>query len=305
MCRITFGITCSPFLASKVLLQIAEDYSMEFPEATAVTRNAFYVDDCLTGAGTLEEADKLRQDLNFLLSHGCFTLRKWRSSSAELLERIPAELKEADGSDPAMSLSQCPKTLGVHWNTHSDMLYVCIPDLTHLQIPTKREVPSAVGKFFDVLGWFSPSTVQIKIILQLTWKEKLGWDDPLPASMIDSWTQWKEVLPLRSSHAIPRRLKSSSYSALEIQLHGFSDASQTAYGCVIYLRALHQDTSISVRIILAKTKVAPLAGATIPRLELCGALLLCSTPLNCCQRPQYSHRTLICLLWFLGCSRMD
>ena len=67
---------------------------------------------------------------------------------------------------------------------------------------------------------------------------------------------------------------SSSSSALEIQLHGFSDASQTAYGCVIYLRALHQDTSISVRIVTAKTKVASLAGATIPRLELCGALLL-------------------------------
>ena len=116
--------------------------------------------------------------------------------------------------------------------------------------------------------------MQIKILLQLTWKEKLGWDDPLPASMIDIWTQWKEELPLLSSHAIPRRLMSSSSSALEIQLHGFSDASQTAYGCVIYLRVLHQDTSISVRIVTAKTKVAPLAGATIPHLELCGALLL-------------------------------
>ena len=141
----------------------------------------------MTGASTLEEADKLRQDLNSFLSHGYFTLRKWRSSSAELLERIPAELKEADGSDLAVFSSQCPKTLGVHWNTHSDMLYVCILDLTHLQIPTKREVSSAVGKFFDVHGWFSPSTVQIKIFLQLTWKEKLGWDDPLPASMIDTW----------------------------------------------------------------------------------------------------------------------
>ena len=129
-----------------------------------------------------------------------------------------------------------------------------------------------MGKFFDVLGWFFPSTVQIKILLQLTWKEKLGWDDPLPASMSNIWTQWKEELPLLSSHAIPRRLMSSSSSALEIQLHGFSEASQTAYGCVIYLHALHQDTSISVRIVTAKTKVAPLAGATIPRLG--GALLL-------------------------------
>ena len=36
-----FGITCSPFLASKVLLQIPENYFMEFPEATAVIRKVF------------------------------------------------------------------------------------------------------------------------------------------------------------------------------------------------------------------------------------------------------------------------
>ena len=126
MCRVTFGITCLPFLASKVLLQIAEDHSQQYPEAAAVIRNTFYVDDCLTGASTLEEADSLWQDLNSLLSLGRFTLRKWCSSSAELLQCIPAELQEADCSDLAVSSSQCPKTLGVHWNTHSDMLYVCI-----------------------------------------------------------------------------------------------------------------------------------------------------------------------------------
>ena len=114
----------------------------------------------------------------------------------------------------------------------------------------------------------------MKILLQLTWKEKLGWDEPLPSSMLNVWAQWKDKLPLLSSHAIPRQFTSSDSPVLEFQLHGFSDASQTAYGGVIYLRALHQDTSISMSIVTAKTKVAPLAGATIPRLELCGTLLL-------------------------------
>ena len=56
--------------------------------------------------------------------------------------------------------SQCP---GVHRNTHSDMLYICVckPDLTYLH---KREVSSAEGKFFDIAGWFSPSTEQIKTL---------------------------------------------------------------------------------------------------------------------------------------------
>ena len=135
------------------------------------------------------------------------------------------------------------------------MLYVCIPDLAHLQVPTKREVSSALGKLFDVLGWFSPSNVQMKIHLQLTWKTKLGRDEPLPSSMLNVWAQWKDELPLLSSHDIPRRFTSSDSPVLEFQLHGFSDTSQTAYGGPIYLRALHQDTSISMSIVTTKTKV--------------------------------------------------
>jgi len=72
-----------------------------------------------------------------------------------------------------------------------------------------------------------------------------------------------------------------------MQLHGFSDASQTVYCGVIYLCTLHQDTTISVRIVTAKTKVAPLAGITIPHLELCGTLLL-SRLLSTVSRDLYS-----------------
>ena len=60
---------------------------------------------------------------------------------------------------------------------------------------------------------------------------------------------------------------------MEVQLHGFSDASQSAYGGVIYLRTLYTDTSVSVTLLTTKTRVAPLKKLTIPCLELCGALL--------------------------------
>ena len=61
-----------------------------------------------------------------------------------------------------------------------------------------------------------------------------------------------------------------------MQLHRFSDASQAAYDGVVYIRCLHEDTSVSVALVSGKSKVAPLAGSTIPRLELCRALLLAS-----------------------------
>ena len=56
MCRLTFGMTSSPYLASQVLLQLADDYESECPRASKIIRSSFYVDDCLTGGSTIEEA---------------------------------------------------------------------------------------------------------------------------------------------------------------------------------------------------------------------------------------------------------
>ena len=58
------------------------------------------------------------------------------------------------------------------------------------------------------------------------------------------------------------------------QLHGFRDVSKHAYAGAVNLRAVYSDTSTSVCLIMSKTKVAPLSSTTIPRLELCGALLM-------------------------------
>ena len=59
-----------------------------------------------------------------------------------------------------------------------------------------------------------------------------------------------------------------------VELHGFSDSSQKAYGCVIYLRIQYEDGTVVVRFVSSKTKVVPLSRQTIPRLELIGATLL-------------------------------
>ena len=60
MARVTFGITTSPYLASQVLHQNAEDHKSDHPLAAAVIKTSFYVDDVLTGADSIEEAAKLR-----------------------------------------------------------------------------------------------------------------------------------------------------------------------------------------------------------------------------------------------------
>ena len=53
MTRLTFRVTSSPFLATQVLRQVADDYHTEFQQAAEVVCRDFYVDNCLTGVSSL------------------------------------------------------------------------------------------------------------------------------------------------------------------------------------------------------------------------------------------------------------
>ena len=59
-----------------------------------------------------------------------------------------------------------------------------------------------------------------------------------------------------------------------LQLHGFSDTSEDDYAAVVYLRSIDQDDGVHISLVIAKSRVSPLKCLSIPRLDLCGALLL-------------------------------
>ena len=199
MSHVTFGIPSSPFLASQVLWQVADDYASVHPEATKDIKQFFYVDDVLTRAQTVEQAIHLRQELNLLLGKSLMTLRKWRTSHPELLNTIPTELQESALLDIKASHNSHAKTLRLHWDTEQDS----IPDISS-SVATKRTVTSVVATILDVMGWLMPATMPAKLLIQKAWVLQMPWDEPLPDQLQHKWTKLSQQIPVLHQHSIKK-----------------------------------------------------------------------------------------------------
>ncbi|XP_035225507.1 uncharacterized protein LOC118198027 [Stegodyphus dumicola] len=57
-------------------------------------------------------------------------------------------------------------------------------------------------------------------------------------------------------------------------LQGFADASEKAFGAVIYLQSITSPGEYCSKLLCSKSRVAPIKTMTIPRLELSACLLL-------------------------------
>ncbi len=275
MNRVTFGITSAPFLATKSILQLAEENQTSFPQAAKAVKEAFYVDDGLPSVKTQEEAIRLYQQLQQLFQKGAFKLHKWDSNSPEVLNAIPEEIRSVKATSSIPEPNNFIKTLGIDYNSRKDQFRFSVADFlfegTEL---TKRLILSDSAKIFDPLGLVSCVTIIVKIIFQRLWERGIGWDSPLPPDIERDWKEWRNQLPELSSLRIPRCYAPVDCEIVSRQLIGFSDASEKAYSAVVYLRSVDTAGGVHVALVEAKTKVAPIKKASLPRLELCGAHLL-------------------------------
>ena len=274
MTRVTFGVSASSFAANMSLKQNALDFAVDYPQAAKVVEDSFYVDDGLTGADSIQDAIELQKQLQELFTKGGFLLRKWNSSEPAVLDHIPADLKEFNPTQQLPDPDQYTKTLGIEWNARQDHFRLTVAELPPITNITKRALVSDIAKTYDILGWFSPAIIKVKILLQQLWEQKVGWDDPVPQSILDVWLQWRSELHFLMHKHIPRCYIDKKSRITSMQLHGFSDASERAYGAVIYLRMTDSSNDVQTSLVTSKTKVAPIKRLTIPRLELCGAYLL-------------------------------
>jgi len=195
-----------------------------------------------------------------------FELAQWGTSSKAVLMSLPGVAT----STRNMDLEDLPveRTLGLILDFNQDAF------LIRTKAPnngnTKRELLSTLSSSFDPLGFLVPVLFPAKLILQRVCRDGIAWDDAPDDATIKQWKAWVDGLSSLQPLAIPRCYTLDD--PIAVDLHTFADALELGFGAVTYLRFVHE-RNIELAFVMAKSRVSPQKFVSIPRLELCAALL--------------------------------
>ena len=199
--RVVFGVSSSPFLLNATIRFHLEKYLETSEGLVRHLLRSTYVDDIISGGPTEDEAFNLYTASKKIFREGGFNLRKFLTNSKHLQEKINLQegpnpdhsplQDEPTFSETTLGISQSPKreehkVLGVPWNPESDQLIFGVTHLAQIALdlhPTKRNLVSLIGRFYDPLGFLSPVIIRFKILLQRLCQCRSGWDEVIPEEL--------------------------------------------------------------------------------------------------------------------------
>lgn len=273
-----FGNRPSPAIANYGLHKTAEISVEKYgSDVKDFIQKNFYVDDGLISLPSASEAiDLMTRTMSALKNEGNLRLHKVASNKEEVMSAFASDDLAKDLKDLDIGNDQLPvqRSLGLNWDLMSDTFTFRV---TAAEKPyTRRGILSVINSLYDPLGLVAPVTIRGKMILRKIVTDSSDWDSPLPEQYRSEWESWKTELQCLKEVNIRRtymKHNASLSKAVRREIHVYSDASEDAIAAVAYLKTIRLDGEIHVGIILGKAKVAPKHGNSIPRLELCGALL--------------------------------
>ena len=196
--------------------------------------------------------------------------------------------KELKTLDLCHDMLPTHQSLGLSWNLQSDS-FVFQHHITD-RPATRRSMLSTNNSLFDPLGFIAPVTISGKILLRQVIPPGTDWDEPLSPDHEEKWNLWLASLKSLDSFKIPRMIVPISISSVHNpEIHIFCDASEQAISAVAYLKAIDNDSTAFLGFIMGKSKLAPVKGHTIPRLELCSAVLATELGEAICDHMNLSH----------------
>ncbi|GFW59813.1 uncharacterized protein TNCV_4719041 [Trichonephila clavipes] len=132
------------------------------PDTFNHLNQSLYVDDFLCGNVSVQAALTTCIESKQILEDASMDLRKWRTNSSELNQRLKNLNFEVDEHKESLNTLIASKVLGVGWNEKSDTFYFDSSGLgifLSKRINTKRYLLQAAGRLFDPGGRLKHSTL--------------------------------------------------------------------------------------------------------------------------------------------------
>ena len=267
-----FGNSPSPSIATYGLRKTVANAD---EDVKAFVSDDFYVDDALTSLPTSSEAvDLMLRTQASLKDEGRIRLHKIASNSADVMSAFPVEDLEKNLKCLTLGEDTLPlqHSLGMSWDLNDDCFVFSV--IEDDKPYTRRGLLSTVNSLFDPVGFIAPITISGKILLRDVTPSGTDWDEPLSDLHQKKWKEWLVSLHALRDIKIPRMCVPLSLSLAKMyEVHIFSDASELAIAAVAYMKVMDAAGSVHLGFLMGKAKLAPSKGHTIPRLELCGAVL--------------------------------
>ncbi|XP_071043387.1 uncharacterized protein [Parasteatoda tepidariorum] len=241
----------SPFLLGAVLRHHLDSFAFSpYQDVSETFKSAYYVDNCVTSVNSENELQRFVKVSTEIMAKGKFELRGWEYSAVKRssVPMVPSQV------------------LCFLWDKNEDVIFCDTQSISnHPENITRRSIPSMAQQVFDPLGFSCPATLYPKLLLQESWRSELGWDTEVCEDTKLKVRNWIREMRKLKDLKIRRQVFPDNY--LESELHTFCNSSGLSYAAVVYLRC-KTDENISVQLLMAKSRGAPLKKISIPRLEL-------------------------------------
>ena len=141
---------------------------------------------------------------------------------------------------------------------------------------TRRTLLSQLAKTFDPLGLLIPFILLAKLLMRNMCRSgnngKVNWDEPVDKETKLEWMSFFSGLFEVEKLTFPRCIKAGNAWGDPVLIL-FSDGSKSAFGCCEYIRWQTSKGTFETKLVMAKNRIAPSKQLSVPRLELCGAVL--------------------------------
>jgi hypothetical protein len=274
--KVNFGDRPAGCVAATALAATADMFKDIDVSAADKLKNDTYVDDFLSGDDSKEALIKLEANSRKICLKGGFEFKP--------------SVKSGDKADPM-------KVLGVLWESEQDLLSVACKvnlsakrkginveqdlDLNTLldslpMVLTRRVIWRVAMMQYDPLGLLCPITIQLKQVMRSLaggMSSKKDWDLPVGEAIADKFRVAASKLKAAREIRFPRSLTPADKVGRP-RLVTFTDGSQTAYCCLVYVLWRTPDQVFST-LVAGKAKVMSQNQVSVPRMELMGNQMGC------------------------------